>query len=321
VAEVTGPFPFSEAFSRHPVSPPAKDLTVSTDAVPSPDQWTVRRVLEWTIGHLKKHGSDSPRLDAEVLLAHARGCSRIQLYTAYDEVLSEPIRQKMRELVKRRTSAEPVAYLVGMKEFYSLPFEVNRHTLVPRPETELLVMEGLKLLKPLPAPRILELGVGSGCISTAIAVNHKGAQIVGIELNPDTRDVAQRNLERHKVADRVELRCGDLFTPLTQGEQFDLLISNPPYVPTAEIAQLDPTVREHEPHGALDGGADGLDCIRRIAAGAADFLRPGGWILLEFSPEQADAVRQILTNNRWEDVSILNDLGQVARAACARRGE
>jgi release factor glutamine methyltransferase len=294
---------------------------VSTDAVPSPDQWTVRRVLEWTIGHLKKHGSDSPRLDAEVLLAHARGCSRIQLYTAYDEVLSEPIRQKMRDLVKRRTNAEPVAYLVGMKEFYSLAFEVNRHTLVPRPETELLVMEALRLLKPIPAPRILEIGVGSGCISAAIAVNHKGAQIVGVELNPDTRDVAQRNMERHRVFDRVELRCGDLFAPLSPGEQFDLLISNPPYVPTAEISHLDPTVREHEPHGALDGGTDGLDCIRRIAAGAGAFLRPDGWILLEFSPEQADGVRQLLTEKRFTEVTILNDLGQVARAVCARRGD
>lgn len=294
---------------------------MSTDAVPSPDQWTVRRVLEWTIGHLKKHGSDSPRLDAEVLLAHARGCSRIQLYTAYDEVLSEPIRQKMRDLVKRRTNAEPVAYLVGTKEFFSLPFEVNRHTLVPRPETELLVMEALRLLKPVPAPRILEIGVGSGCISAAIAVNHKGAQIVGVELNPDTRDVAQRNLERHKVADRVDLRCGDIFAPLTEGEKFDLLISNPPYVRTAEISQLDPTVREHEPLGALDGGADGLDCIRRIAARAREFLCPDGWILLEFSPEQAESVRQILTENRFTDVTVLNDLGQVARAACARRGE
>lgn len=293
---------------------------MSTDAVPSPDQWTVRRVLEWTIGHLKKHGSDSPRLDAEVLLAHARGCSRIQLYTAYDEVLSEPVRQKMRDLVKRRTNAEPVAYLVGMKEFYSLAFEVNRHTLVPRPETELLVMEALRLLKPIPAPRILEIGVGSGCISAAIAVNHKGAQIVGVELNSDTRDVAQRNIERHKVSDRVELRCGDLFAPLSPGEQFDLLISNPPYVPTAEISQLDPTVREHEPHGALDGGTDGLDCIRRIAAGAGEFLRPDGDILLEFSPEQAESVRQVLTENQFTKVTVLNDLGQVARAACARRG-
>lgn len=292
---------------------------MSTDAAPSPDQWTVRRVLEWTIGHLKKHGSDSPRLDAEVLLAHARGCSRIQLYTAYDEVLSEPIRQKMRDLVKRRTNAEPVAYLVGMKEFYSLQFEVNQHVLVPRPETELLVMEGLRLLKPIPTPKVLELGVGSGCISAALAVNHKGAQIVGVEIDPETLAVAQRNLERHKVADRVELRRGDLFTPLAAGEQFDVLISNPPYVPTGEISQLDATVRQHEPHGALDGGHDGLDIIRKIAQGAQMVIRPGGWILLEFSPEQAEKVRQILAEQGFEGITILNDLGQVARVAAAQR--
>lgn len=292
---------------------------MSTDAVPSPDQWTVRRVLEWTIGHLKKHGSDSARLDAEVLLAHARGCSRIQLYTAYDEVLSEPIRQKMRDLVKRRANAEPVAYLVGMKEFYSLPFEVDRHVLIPRPETELLVMEAIRLLKPLDAPRVLELGVGSSCISTTIAVNHKGAGIVGVEIDPETLAVAQRNVERHKVAERVELRKGDLFQPLGSHEQFDLLISNPPYIPSSEIPQLDATVRQHEPLGALDGGPDGLDLIRKIAQGAGAYLRPGGWILLEFSPEQAEAVRQILASEQFEDVTILNDLGQTPRAARAQR--
>lgn len=291
---------------------------MSTDGVPTPDQWTVRRVLEWTIGHLKKHGSDSPRLDAELLLAHARGCSRIQLYTAYDEILSDAMRQKMRDLVKRRTNAEPVAYLVGVKEFYSLTFEVNRHVLIPRPETELLVMEALRLLKPLAAPTVLEMGVGSGCISTAIAVNHKGARIVGVEIDAQTLAVAQRNLGRNKVDDRVELRQGNLFSPLRSDEQFDLLVSNPPYIPSGEIAGLEATVRQHEPHLALDGGADGLDLIRTIVSGAGAKIRPGGWILLEFSPEQADSVRQIVSDQGFEDVTILNDLGQTARAVLAR---
>lgn len=291
---------------------------MSTDSVPPTDQWTVRRVLEWTIGHLKKHGSDSPRLDAEVLLAHARGCARIQLYTAYDEVLSDPVRQTMRDLVKRRANAEPVAYLVGTKEFYSLPFEVNSHVLIPRPDTELLVMEGLRIIQSIEQPRVLELGVGSGCISTALAVNNRRAEIVGVEIDSETMAVAQRNLVRHKVADRVELRQGDLFSPVSPGEAFDLLVSNPPYISSEEIPRLDATVRQHEPHRALDGGPDGLDIIRRIAAGAASVLRPGGAILLEFSPEQAEPVRQILANHQFADISILNDLGQTARAIFAR---
>ena len=293
---------------------------MSADAPPPAEEWTVRRVLEWTIGHLKKHGSDTARLDAEVLLAYARGCSRIQLYTAYDEILPEAARQKMRDLVKRRVNAEPVAYLVGTKEFYSLAFEVTRDVLIPRPDTELLVMETLRLVKEMPTPAILELGVGSGCISTAIAVNHKSARVVGVELHPPTLQVAQRNLERHQVAGRVELRQGDLFAPLQPGEQFDLLVSNPPYIPTAEIQTLAPNVRNHEPHRALDGGADGLDFIRRIAAEALAWVRPGGWVLIEFSPEQADSVSALFhaAGSAYDQVVIVNDLAQQPRMLRAR---
>lgn len=300
---------------------PFKDDPVSSEAVPPSEEWTVRRVLEWTIGHLKKHGSDSARLDAEVLLAHARGCSRIQLYTAYDDVLPEAVRQKMRELVKRRVNAEPVAYLVGTKEFYSLAFEVNRDVLIPRPDTELLVMETLRLVKEITVPAILELGVGSGCISTAIAVNHKTARIVGVELHPQTLEVAQRNLDRHHVTDRVELRCGDLFGPLRRGEQFDVLVSNPPYIPTAEIQTLAPNVRNHEPHRALDGGVDGLDLIRRIAAEAPAFVKPGGYVLIEFSPEQAERIQTLFSqpDSGFEDVAIVSDLDSQPRAIRARR--
>jgi release factor glutamine methyltransferase len=294
---------------------------VSAEAAPSAEEWTVRRVLEWTISHLKKHGSDSARLDAEVLLAHARGCSRIQLYTAYDEILPEAARKTMRDLVKRRANAEPVAYLVGMKEFYSLPFEVTRDVLIPRPDTELLVMETLQLIKEMPNPTVLELGVGSGCISTAIAVNHKTVRIVGIEIYQPTLDVALRNTKRHHVDPRVVLRLGDLFSPLKPGEQFDVLVSNPPYIPSAEIETLAPSVRQHEPHRALDGGADGLDIIRQIAREGLAFVRPGGAILIEFSPEQAGTIQALFSQagSGWEDVAIVSDLGQQPRVLRARR--
>lgn len=291
---------------------------MSTDSVPPADQWTVRRVLEWTIAHLKKHGSESARLDAEVLLAHARGCSRIQLYTAYDEILSEPVRQKMRDLVKRRANAEPVAYLVGTKEFYSLPFEVNSHVLIPRPDTELLVMEGLRLIKSIESPHILEIGIGSGCISTALAVNHKEARITGIEIDPETLAVARRNIERHHVSERVDLRLGDLFSPLKSDERFQLIVSNPPYIPSREIAELDPTVQRHEPHRALDGGPDGLDILKKIVADAPSHLVSGGWLLMEFSPEQAEPMRAIMSSHGYSEITVLNDLGQSARAICGR---
>lgn len=294
---------------------------MSAEAAPSAEEWTVRRVLEWTISHLKKHGSESARLDAEVLLAHARGCSRIQLYTAYDEVLSEKIRATMRDLVKRRVNAEPVAYLVGMKEFYSLPFEVTRDVLIPRPDTELLVMESLELIKDFPNPKILELGVGSGCVSTAIAVNHKAVRVVGVEIYQPTLDVALRNVKRHHVEDRIELRLGDLCSPLREGEQFDVLVSNPPYIPSAEIDTLAPSVRQHEPLRALDGGADGLDIIRRIARDARPFVRPGGGILIEFTPEQATAIQALFSepDSGWENAAIVPDLGSQPRVLRARR--
>ena len=294
---------------------------MSAEAAPSAEEWTVRRVLEWTIGHLKKHGSDSARLDAEVLLAHARGCSRIQLYTAYDEILPDTVRKTMRDLVKRRANAEPVAYLVGMKEFYSLPFEVTRDVLIPRPDTELLVMETLQLIKAIPNPQVLELGVGSGCISTAIAVNHKTVRITGVEIYQPTLDVAQRNTKRHHVEGRIDLRLGDLFSPLKPGEQFDVLVSNPPYIPSADIETLAPSVRQHEPHRALDGGADGLDLIRKIASEGVAFVRPGGGILIEFTPEQAASIQALFSQpgSGWEDAVIVPDLGQQPRVLRARR--
>lgn len=294
---------------------------MSAEAAPSAEEWTVRRVLEWTIGHLKKHGSDSARLDAEVLLAHARGCSRIQLYTAYDEILPDTVRKTMRDLVKRRANAEPVAYLVGMKEFYSLPFEVTRDVLIPRPDTELLVMETLQLIKAIPNPQVLELGVGSGCISTAIAVNHKTVRITGVEIYQPTLDVAQRNTKRHHVEGRIDLRLGDLFSPLKPGEQFDVLVSNPPYIPPADIETLAPSVRQHEPHRALDGGADGLDLIRKIASEGGAFVRPGGGILIEFTPEQAASIQALFSQpgSGWEDAVIVPDLGQQPRVLRARR--
>lgn len=293
---------------------------MSTEPNPPVEDWTVRRVLEWTIGHLKKHGSDSARLDAEVLLAHARGCQRIMLYTAYDEVLTETVRQKMRELVKRRSQAEPVAYLVGMKEFYSLSFEVTRDVLIPRPDTELLVMESLSRMSGCQNMRILELGVGSGCISTAIAVNHKTCRLTGVDISEAALEVARRNVTRHKVSDRVELLCGDLFTPLRDITPFDLLVSNPPYIPSDEIDTLDPTVRLHEPKLALDGGKDGLDVIRRIARDAPHYLRPGGWVLIEFTPEQAETIFALFAEEKsgYTDVKILSDLGHQPRVLAAR---
>jgi release factor glutamine methyltransferase len=252
--------------------------------------WTVRRVLEWTTVHLQKHGSDTPRLDAEVLLAHARRCSRIQLYTSYDEELPEPVRAQMRGLVQRRAQHEPVAYLVGYREFFSLALKVTPAVLIPRPDTETLVMEVLAAAKSLPAPRILDLCTGSGCVAIAVAKNCPPAQVTATDISAAALAVARDNIDAHQLAGRITLFEGDLLTPLPAGERFDIIASNPPYVPTAEIDRLEAEVRAFEPRLALDGGPDGLGVVRRILSEAPQRLAPGGCLFLEVSPEQAAAL-------------------------------
>lgn len=295
-------------------------MSASSTSIDGP--WTIRRVLEWTTGYLKERGSESPRLDAELLLAHARGCPRIQLYTAYDEPLPDAVRATMRELVQRRAAAEPVAYLIGQREFFSLPFHVTPAVLIPRPDTETLVMEALNVLKPCAAPAVLDLGTGSGCIAVALAVNLPTARITAVDLSNAALEVARRNAARHKVADRVQFLEGDLFEPLPAGARLDAIVSNPPYVRTGEIPELQTEVRLSEPHGALDGGEDGLDTIRRIVDNAPDWLVPGGALLIECSPEQAEAVHGLLERQgAYAAVGIRQDLSSQPRVVMARRKE
>lgn len=293
-----------------------------SDAPPTPagDVWTVKRILDWTIPHLKSHGSESPRLDAEILLAHARGCPRIQLYTNYDDPLTDTQRATMRDLVKRRAAAEPVAYLVGHREFFGLDFRVAKDVLIPRPDTETLVVEAIETLKPQAAPRVLDLGTGSGCIAISLAVNCPNAEVTAIDLSQSAIDIAKENAQTHNVASRIRWLCGDLFDPLTTDEQFDLIASNPPYIASAEIETLSADVRLHEPRSALDGGPDGLDIVRRLIADAPEHLVSQGKLLIEISGEQADAVTQLLAaNGHYDDIVVLKDLAKQPRVVRAAR--
>lgn len=275
--------------------------------------WTVRRILDWTIGYLKERGSDTPRLDAEILLAHARRCRRIQLYVQYDEPLTEEQRSVMRDLVRRRATAEPVAYLVGHREFFSLDFAVRPGVLIPRPDTEILVLGALDRATGWKEPRILDLCTGTACVPVAIAKNSPRARLQGVELSEAALEVARANVSRHQLESRLELLAGDLFAPLAAGARFEIITSNPPYIPHEEIAELPPTVRDHEPALALDGGADGLTVIRRIIHEAPEFLTPGGWLLLEISPEQAEAAQGLFQERGFVEVSVRNDLSGQAR--------
>jgi release factor glutamine methyltransferase len=289
-------------------------------ATQPPTVWTIKALLNWTTDFLAKKGNPSARLEAQVLLAHVLNCPRIELVARSDEVASDEDRGRFRELIKRRVDGWPVAYLTGVKEFYLLKFEVSPAVLIPRPETETLVLEALRLLKPLREPTVLDLGTGSGCIAVSIAHQKKDARVTAVDVSPDALDVARRNAETHGVADRMTFRQGDLFDPLPEGATFDLVVSNPPYVTPAELATLAPDVRDHEPRLALDGGPDGLAFYRRIASGIGPFLKPGGWVLVEIGATQEDAVRGLFAERPELDLGkTLKDDHGLPRVVTARK--
>jgi release factor glutamine methyltransferase len=250
------------------------------------EAWTVRRVLAWAAADFADRHLATPRLDAELLLCKAIACSRLDLYVGMDRPLEGAELKAFREAIARRRRREPVAHIVGEKEFWSLAFEVTPDVLVPRPDTETLVDAALRLG---PGDRLLDLCTGSGCVAISLAAERDGLRADAVELSPAAAAVARRNTARHGVADRVAVIEGDLFSPLQDGARYSMIVSNPPYVRDAEIEALEPEVR-CEPRLALAGGDDGLDVIRRIIEGAPRFLTPGGALLLELDPRQAARV-------------------------------
>lgn len=274
-------------------SAPAETPEAVADA-PAADRWTIRRLLTWTTEFLTKKGAESPRLDAEVLLAHVLQWPRVQLYTRYEDDPGEAPRAAFRDLVRRRAEGTPVAYLVGRKEFFSLPLTVSPAVLIPRPDTETVVVEFLALMKDHESPRAVDVGTGSGCIALACLSRHPSARFVAIDLSPDALAVARGNAERLDLASRVDVREGDLLEPVRSDGPFDAILSNPPYIPTDDIPGLEPGVRDHEPHTALDGGPDGLRIVARLISAAPALLRPGGHLILEIGSAQEAPVRALI---------------------------
>ncbi len=300
---------------------PSQSPTVSSDnPARVTDVWTVKRILDWTTEHLKKHGSESARLDAEILLAHARGCKRIELYTRYDEPLTDPQRALMRDLVRRRANAEPVAYLVGYKEFFSLPFKVTPDVLIPRPETEILVLEAVEIAKASSATRLtlLDLCTGSGCIAVAAAKAAAKFEATATDLSEAALAIARHNAEANGVNDRVAFLAGDLFAALPADATFDLIVSNPPYVADSEYEGLAPDIRLHEPASALLAGPDGMHILHRIAEEAPARLNPNGHLLVELDPAQANQFADLLGSN-FREVRIVKDLAGQARVVHAMK--
>ncbi|MEM8944735.1 MAG: peptide chain release factor N(5)-glutamine methyltransferase [Planctomycetota bacterium] len=286
-------------------------------------EWTIGRLLNWTTEFLRDKGADSPRLDAEVLLAHARGCQRIELYTAFEEAAANELRESFRDLVRRRAAGTPVAYLVGHREFFSMTFQVTPDVLIPRPETELIVVRVLDLAKSHSqgqALRIADVGTGSGILAVCCAKHLPSSAVTAIDISSASLDVAKANAEQHAVADRIEFVESDLFDAVASNDPFDVIVSNPPYVASHEMDQLDASVREHEPHLALDGGEQGTEIIARLIPQAAKRLAPGGWLLMEVGPYNAAKVERLISDS--PDVSLqvtIPDLAGHPRVVQAQR--
>ncbi|MGH7223665.1 MAG: peptide chain release factor N(5)-glutamine methyltransferase [Gemmataceae bacterium] len=281
--------------------------------------WTIGRLLDWTTKFFQQKGSESPRLDSEVLLAHALGCKRIDLYARHGEEAPEQGRQRFRDLVRQRVEGCPVAYLVGRKEFFSLEFTVTRAVLIPRPDSECVVDECLRLAKALATPTILDIGTGSGCLAIAVAKHHKTAQVTAVDFSPEALAVASENARKHGVAERIRFLQGDLFAPLPAAERFDFILSNPPYIPHDDIAKLVPGVRDYEPHTALDGGTDGFAVFDRLIAETPAHLKPEGYLLIEIgSPQEGPARERIGRHEGYELAKTIHDGSGHPRVLMAR---
>ncbi len=290
--------------------------------------WTIARLLSWTREYLKRSGIQSPRLCAELLLAHALGCQRIELYTRFEQAPGPEVLNEFRELVRKAATGYPIAYLTGTKEFFSLTFEVGPDVLIPRPETETLVERTIHLARQLAADQcaVLDLGTGSGCIIVSLARHLPQARLFASDVSEAALAVARRNAERHAVADRIEFRAGNLFEPWEQArsaggpDAFDILVCNPPYVSTADPL-VERTVRDFEPRLALFAGPDGLNLIRPILAQAPTWIRPGGHLLMEIGYDQADRVRPLLAEPDWQDMVTYRDGAGYERVIHVRRSD
>ncbi len=317
---------------------------------------TVLEAIQKSTAFLAKKGVESPRLQTELLLAHQLKMPRMKLYLNFDLVLTAPETDGLRELIKRRAAREPLQHITGTTSFCGYEIAVSRHALVPRPETELLAELGWKFLNQLSegrvprvpnqkdgnedgdsSLRVLDFGTGTGCIAIALAAKCPNAKITALDVSPDALALAKQNAAQNKVAERIEFLQGDGFAAFqsegrvprvpnqTDGDsqssslrEFDLLISNPPYIASAEIATLEPEVKDFDPRGALDGGADGLDFYRRLAAEAKPFLKPDGKIMVEFGDGQADDIQKIFAAEKWIVEAVQEDYSHRARVLIAK---
>tara|TARA_B100000929_G_scaffold281675_1_gene260919 strand:- start:1225 stop:2118 length:894 start_codon:yes stop_codon:yes gene_type:complete len=282
--------------------------------------WTVLQLIEWSGQYLEEKGVERGRLDAEHLLAHAMSTTRLDLYLQYDRLLSGTELDQYRPLLTRRARREPLQYIVGRSGFRNLELEVDQAVLIPRPETEILVDEVLQWVSEnkLKKPVALDIGTGSGAI--ALSLVHEGpfSRVVATDTSRVALEVATRNSLMSGLSDRVDFRLGKFYEPLTAGEVFEVIVSNPPYIADGEAEDLDPEIREWEPGAALYAGPDGLAALRRIVTGAGPYLKPGGLLALEVGLGQATYIMELLENTgEFRTVRVCRDLNGRERVVLA----
>lgn len=282
---------------------------------------TVLEVIQRSTEFLTRKGVDSPRLQVELLLAHVLKMARMKLYLNFDRVLSEPELEILRGLVKRRAEREPLQHIVGFTSFCGFEFQVNRNVLIPRPETELLAERAWKFLEGREEPTVLDFGTGSGCLAITIALKAPAATVHAVDVSEAALAVARENSVRLGAGERVVFHAGDGFSALSRDLMFDLLVSNPPYIASAEIPTLEPEVRDFDPMLALDGGADGLDFYRRLATEGRARLRVGGKLMVEFGAGQHGDVSRLFTNEGWTVEAVEKDYAGLERILIARSGD
>ena len=280
--------------------------------------WTIQRLLTWTTDFFRERGIESPRLDAEVLLSALLGRDRMYLYVHFDEPLEPEELARFRGYVKERAAHVPLAYVLGRREFMGLDFRVTRDTLIPRPDTEILVQCAVDFLcarleAGATACTIADIGTGTGAIALSTLHYTEGTRADAVDISPAAAAVARENAERLGLTERIDIHVGDLLAPLAGG-RYDMILSNPPYIPTADIATLMPEVRSYEPHLALDGGTDGLNIYRRLMADAPTLLKEGGAIAVEVGIDEAAAVAALaMAHPRIVRTETLKDLGGIER--------
>ncbi len=278
------------------------------------ETWTTIKILAWTREYLAGKGVENARLEAEWMLCAATGLDRVGLYLNFERPLNEAELATFRAMVARRARREPLQHILGTQEFFGLEFGVTPDVLIPRHDTETLVTEALSHMPE--ATSVLDIGTGSGCIAVALARHLPDAKVAAIDISDAALEVARRNAAKNGVA--IEFLSGSLLEPVT-GRHFDLIVSNPPYIPRADIAALEPEVRDHEPKGALDGGTDGLDAYRALIPAARACLNPGGWLLVEVGIGQAAEVSDLFRQNGFGELFTARDPGAIERVAGGKR--